>query len=296
MYSSPHTGRRPAFTLIELLVVIAIIAVLIGLLLPAVQKVRDAAARTKCSNNLKQIGIGLHSYHDVTGSLPSAATGNTGTNDISYLACIMPYMEGTAIANQMDLTKKWTDAPNSSATVIKAIIPFALCPSSIVIDSQLVDGRTMHYPAVLGPKGTNPTSGQPYVVTNAATQHGGFSTHGMLTVDSKNRLTNIPDGTSNTLMVGELSWNDAKCYRPWTRGWDSTATPAGKNMVNAFCSTAYNGTLFDDTSFGSEHNGRMGANFVMGDGSVRFVTSSIPLPNLLAAASKDGGETLNLDP
>ena len=315
---SKFSKRRSGFTLIELLVVIAIIAILIGLLLPAVQKVREAAARSKCQNNLKQIGLGLHAYHDAIGGFPKAGK---LSNQLSWHVYLLPYIEQDNLYKQFNLASPaFTTTPgNLDLSFIK--VPAYMCPSS-PIDRMLltapnnvdaieeIGGQspyTTHYYGVLGPKGNNPVTAQPYLLNNVPpnANHGGFAQQGIFMQDtvspntntgpeSGNSIANITDGTSTTLMVGEISWADnvsGTRYRAWIRGCDTAPVCAGSRNVTNAINTLGIGT-FNDIAFGSMHSG--GANFLMGDGSVRFIVSRIDLNTYHALASRDGGEVANI--
>ncbi len=295
------TARR-GFTLIELLVVIAIIAILIGLLLPAVQKVREAAARTKCQNNLKQLGIGLHSYHDANGQFPAGAG---IANGLSWRVYMLPYIEQDNLYKQFDLGPgNWNGGSNREGPkkMVNALnkIPVFNCPSipddkAANGSSTLVDGRktfVSDYHGVAGPKGTNPAANAAYRVDPNPAGQGGFALQGLLGKDSKNRFGSLTDGTSNTIVVGEVSvrWNGNILISDgadWVRGVGFGNGMAGCRNVQNAINTPYNG-VYNDISFGSQHTG--GAQFVMGDGSVRFVQQSIDLVVYKATASMDGGE------
>ncbi len=195
--------RRCAFTLIELLVVIAIIGVLIALLLPAVQKVRAAAQRIQCQNNLKQIALAMHHYETAHGSFPPAFRG-TGTpayfDSWSPLAELNPFLEQTAIYNQMDLTLPTYEsvipfnitAPNRFA--VQQIVKMFLCPSDTM---QPVTVGPAYGVPVLGP--TN------YAVCNGSGTNGGspWDADGVFIAQRPTHIADITDGTSNTAMLSE---------------------------------------------------------------------------------------------
>jgi prepilin-type N-terminal cleavage/methylation domain-containing protein/prepilin-type processing-associated H-X9-DG protein len=303
------TSRRSAFTLIELLVVIAIIAILIGLLLPAVQKVREAAARMQCSNNLKQLGIAIHSYQDAQGRIPYNLDPNAfgydgNARSWSWMAQILPYIEQE---NLFQLANLGT-APGMQPTFNEAAIVFGtqiktyLCPS----DGSSAQARTdrantgglltgsTNYKGVMGDNWAwgnfvNPgTTGNP----------DGFSAgNGMFYRSDFNRrlrLEQMMDGTSNTLMVGEdVPEFNTHCGWPASNYATGTVAIPLNNGIQAgqpgFGNPGDWGNLY---SFRSRHTG--GANFAMADGGVRFLPQSIDLFVYRALGSHSGGEVVDL--
>jgi prepilin-type N-terminal cleavage/methylation domain-containing protein/prepilin-type processing-associated H-X9-DG protein len=304
-------SRRSAFTLIELLVVIAIIAILIGLLLPAVQKVREAASRMKCSNNLKQLGLALHAYHDANGTFPAppAVSGNPG---IGWNSMILPYIEQDNIFRLMNPTLGTYVAGVNRNQGANRVNVF-LCPSygeersgSTIDNAAGANAFTIHYVGNMGPIGTNPVNGAAYPANTGG--QGPLATEGILpyhttvtsaapTKTSGVTIVSITDGTSNTLMLFEVAWKNLELasasLRAWPRGclWASDCTST-KNVANAMRTVRYNGSNnFNNISMGSNHTG--GAMVAFGDGSVRFLSESIDLNRLLLPlASRAGGEVL----
>jgi prepilin-type N-terminal cleavage/methylation domain-containing protein len=233
--------KRQGFTLIELLVVIAIIAILVALLLPAVQQAREAARRTQCKSNLKQIGIALHNYHDLHSKLPISFTvdgtpsgttrlSDTGTDggEWSIQARLMPLMDQANLFMQVDLDLAYTTPINAAAPVTR--MPGYLCPSE-VNDRQRVDGsgNPEHYPINYA------FNGGSWNFWNNATRQNG---DGVFGPNMSLKFGYITDGTSNTLAFSEV-----KAFTPYLRdGSGGTATVPGPNDVSAL------GGSFKDTS------------------------------------------------
>lgn len=198
--------KRSAFTLVELLVVIAIIAILIGLLLPAVQKVREAANRLSCRNHLKQLGLALHNYHDVNDGFPSGYTiggsDNLELGGYCGFVSMLPYLEQDALFSRWDLNGKWYEPPN--AAIVGTEVKVFYCPSNrsrgVVDFSFLVPiaGRLLPNPAACDYmlcKGANAALCE--FVKLPPEGRGAFD------VNTHTRLTDITDGTSQTFAVGE---------------------------------------------------------------------------------------------
>ncbi len=288
--------RRPAFTLVELLVVIAIIGILVALLLPAIQAAREAARRTQCNNNLKQLAISLQNYHDTYKSFPPGGLG--GGNLFSWHALVLPFFEQTTVYDEINFNVNYLQAVNT-AVGLNQINSF-VCPSAIrathkgTFDAEYSPPTTgtatysTHYYGILGPKGTNPATNTAYSMYTGSAGHGDYATQGVLVRQTGLGMSDVLDGTSNTLLVGEISWGQANTYRIWTRGCNGPASAPSKNVANPINVTRYNGSNFNDVSFGSEHPG--GCQFALCDGAVKFFNQDITMTAYWAMASRDGRE------
>jgi prepilin-type N-terminal cleavage/methylation domain-containing protein len=298
--------QRLGFTLVELLVVIAIIGVLVALLLPAVQSAREAARRMKCQNHLKQIGLGLHNYHDVHGGLPPGgmATASTAAaNDgMGFHVFLLPYVEQDALFRQFNTSNPYNAAPNRALGATK--VGFYLCPSAINLYTENTGeyapsgekGWTTHYHGNMGP---NDVTSNRYEVISST--NGGQATQGVLGRDTKTRLAEITDGTSNTFMVGETSWTrgnpvtNVVGYRVWQRGCNTNgqlACGSCRNIANGLGVVWAGGggvAAYNNFSFGGIHPGS--TNFSFCDASTRSINNNMSLGVLMATASRDGGET-----
>jgi prepilin-type N-terminal cleavage/methylation domain-containing protein len=210
----PRFAKRNGFTLIELLVVIAIIAILIALLVPAVQKVREVSARSTCTNNLKQIGLAIHNYHDATKTLPPSRLGVGGY--ASWCVLILPYVDQQPLYDQWDLTKTYYLQPASAQTAALSIFscPSRRLPGTLSLEYDIPSNsvpNANHYPGALGDYGcnggqyaSNPDVDLPACMGAMCYANSTINAGGQVVApQSQTTLMSITDGTSNTLLVGE---------------------------------------------------------------------------------------------
>jgi len=335
--------RQRGFTLIELLVVIAIIAVLIALLLPAVQQAREAARRSQCKNNLKQIGLALHNYHDVYSVFPFAgasqqsAVANGLGVDHSWIVRILPQLEQGPLYNQIDLNRPTgtyaqtlPDTHQNVIAVRSALITSLLCPSSAGAEvRERSDGATwanaytgtqaLFYPLCAGSvmasstssntvSGLHPDCGQmqSYCISeyrsstsdvsqrtffsshnHDASKHPGIANRGVTRIS----IRDVIDGTSNTFMAGERLPNVCGYSGAFSSNFPVFYT--GQKINSPTISVGNFGHWNRNCGASSDHEG--GAQFLMADGSVRFVSENIDHRTYCALGDKGDGRTVSLD-
>lgn len=314
--------RRSAFTLIELLVVIAIIGMLVALLLPAVQAAREASRRTQCSNNLKQLALAAHNFHDSQKKFPSSVrpAGLTPMPRIAGLTFLLQYFEQRNLYDAYDQTKNWSDPVNLPVTSKE--VPTFLCPSTPA--SKRLDGL---------PEGS-PWQGNLVAVTDYSPTIGVdqrlFSAGlvdragpGILTKNGEPKMAEVTDGLSNTILYAESAgrpfvyraglrrFGDLPNQRVNAGGWARPAsdfsvdgstydgsTLPGPCPVNCTNGEDFGSTAFPHPYYGTEgtaeaygfHPG--GANFALGDGSVRFISQTISIREFARLVTRAGGEVV----
>jgi prepilin-type N-terminal cleavage/methylation domain-containing protein/prepilin-type processing-associated H-X9-DG protein len=315
-----HLPPRPrAFTLIELLVVIAIIAILIGLLLPAVQKVRDAAARAQCQNNLKQLGIALHAFNDSNGVFPAsgwtmAGPGNPAGKHVGWRPLTLPYIEQENLQRLYDFNLNWWEGTNAVAAAVP--VKTYRCPSTP--DREVLSAiahpprpamtfanplASTDYEAIMG---VQPGSINPHFATPLYNSGNRFS---VMSRNSRTKMTTVLDGTSSTIMVVEcgarplvfrnrsaqpglsndqgISWADSE--GPFSL--DGAATDGSAEGCGLVCSAAMNKK--NDNEPYSFHAG--GGNFLFADGHVQFLRDSLPLTTLAGLCTMNAGEVVSAE-
>jgi prepilin-type processing-associated H-X9-DG protein len=290
-------GRRQALTLVELLIVIGIIAILMGLLLPAVQMAREAARRTSCGSQMRQLGLAAANYESAKGRFPAGYTGPTAPRRFNtWITTLLPYLEQSAVYDQMVADYAATPDPFANPSAHRGFghtLPLLICPSSTSGWEPATD--LTGYPAVA-------------FTTYFGVNGQDFTTRdGIFYLDSKTRTAEIRDGLSNTIMIGERPPSTDRWFGWWYAGYGQLGTSSLDSLMgahernigsrgNSICGggpfsfrPGHSEFQCSSLHYWSQHPG--GAQFVFADGSVKFLAyeSADILP---ALASRTGGEVV----
>ena len=311
--------RRSAFTLIELLVVIAIIAILVALLLPAVQQAREAARRTQCKNNLHQLGIALHNYHDSYGVFPPGSFWNNVNAGRTYqqgslLTHLLPFVEQANMYQQIPFNAPPAASLNINDAVLADgrlarqvfFVPGYTCPSDTAGKNFNSRSTVQNYAGSKGATNAgSPTGGNPNVSPTCPDKYLGFIMgHGQggsrvpgpfYRNGCSDSMKNCVDGLSNTIYIGEVR---PECSNHMRQGWleanngqgmASTLYPINLNTCNEDSTSGCNwvNSWVDEFGFRSRHTG--GAQFLRGDGAVRFISENIDHTTYNRLGAKNDG-------
>ncbi|WP_047817002.1 DUF1559 domain-containing protein [Rhodopirellula islandica] len=322
--------KRSGFTLVELLVVIAIIGVLVGLLLPAVQSAREAARRMSCSNNMKQLGLAMHNYHDTMSTFPLGSYNLRETwpaSGSNWRALLLPFIEQGNIHEKLEFSYSshfmaggaaGADALKGNEVLKYLAVPTYACPSSAIemfedapVSNNSEGAMNVQYVGIQG--AARPVPGGDPNKGTADLGHGWSSNNGMLFPNGKIKMRDVVDGTTNAIMIAEQSgWVDgvnrtSNYYGGWmgsrhprpvdgSSSWDlwQTGTTCVRFAPNSqIVQTGATDRMYrNNTVINSMHTG--GINVVMGDASVQFITDSIDFMLLKQLCCRYDGEITSL--
>lgn len=316
-------SRKKGFTLIELLVVIAIIAVLVALLLPAVQQAREAARRSQCKNNMKQLGLAVHNYHDTSNVFPIGQQNSKAY--ANWRVGLLPYLDQAPLFNQLNFRQTFLSGCAASSTygfvyengntaLVKLVIPVYKCPTSPLDPVADVGCNNDHVQVhdYVGIGGATPDPTNRPGVCSIDTGYGTYCNNGLLTPNQVFKIRDITDGASNTMIIAEQSgqvgnrdyragyhggWSSLAGVSPFTTPPNFTGLPYGsgttvvRQQVNSKSAGLGAGSsYYANTILNSFHTG--GIHILLTDGAVRFISDNLDFNTLCRLACKDDGITI----